>query len=162
MSRDFLESNSENASLLASTMSVIMWAHTVIFERGIAAIAFPEVLYDKRFATLEDGTLVLVPVTAMTGDVVCWLRPDLTTPFVLREKAELLAVSENTIKDFDRPILRDSEPAYSKYTFVGECHIDTPIYSPVQESPLSPPPKPRSTQDDYFGRNHRLETFLIS
>ncbi|KAF7881446.1 hypothetical protein EAF00_011815 [Botryotinia globosa] len=145
-----------------------MWAHTVIIERGIAEIAFPEVLYDRRFATLEGGTLVLVPATAMTGDVVCWLRPDLTTPFVLREKAELPAVSENTIKDFDGPSLRDSEPAYSNYTFVGECHIDTPIYSPVQKSTLSTPPKPHSIQDDYSGMNpgfsnhHTLETFLIS
>lgn len=168
MNGDFLESNGENASLLASTMSVIIWAHTVIFERGIAEIAFSEVLYDRKFATLEDGTLVLVPVTAMIGDVVCWLRPDLTTPFVLREKAKPPAVSENTIKDLDRPGLRDSEPAYCKYNFVGECHIDTPIYSPVQKSTLSPPPKPCSTQDDYFGKNpgfsnnHGIETFLIS
>ncbi|KAF7870163.1 uncharacterized protein EAF02_009353 [Botrytis sinoallii] len=168
MNEDFFYNNWGVASLFASTISLIMWAHAINFEDGIAEMALSEVLYDRRFATLEDGTLVLVPVTAMTGDVVCWLRPDLTTSFVLREKAEPPAVSENTIKDLDRPSLGDSEPEYCKYTFVGECHIDTPIYSTVQKSTLSPPPKPCSTQDDYFGKNpgfsnnHGLETFLIS
>ncbi|KAF5875479.1 uncharacterized protein Bfra_003933 [Botrytis fragariae] len=184
MVNGFFQRNWGNASLFASTMSVIIWAHAVIFEHGKAETAFSEVLYDRRFATLEDGTLVLVPVTAMIGDVVCWLSPDLTTPFVLREKAGPPAISENTIKDLGLPLLRDSEPAYSEYAFVGECHIDTSIYSHGQESTrlnitiprstITKPrstnldTKPRSTQNDYFGQNpglsnhHKLETFLIS
>ncbi|THV48674.1 hypothetical protein BGAL_0234g00140 [Botrytis galanthina] len=134
MNEDFFYNNWGAASLFASTISLIMWAHAVKYEDGIAQMAISEVLYDRKFATLEDGTLVLVPVTAMKGDVVCWLGPDLTTPFVLRRNAEPPTDSENTIKDVHLPLLRYSELVYSKYTFVGECHIDTPIYYYDQES----------------------------
>ncbi|TGO41894.1 hypothetical protein BHYA_0015g00570 [Botrytis hyacinthi] len=168
MNEEFFYNKWEAARLFASTISIIMWAHAVKYEDRIAQIAISEVLYNRKFATLEDGTLLLVPVTAMEGEVVCWLGSDLTTPFVLRRNAEQPTSSENTIKDPYIPLLRDSKLAYPGYTFVGECHIDTPVYDHDQQSTHSAVKNPCSIQDNYFGEvpgfnnRHRVEIFVIN
>ncbi|EMR90991.1 hypothetical protein BcDW1_450 [Botrytis cinerea BcDW1] len=123
------------------------------YEDEIAQMALSEVLYDRRFTTFEGGTLILVPVMDMRGDAICWLNPDLITPFTLRRNVEPPANIENTIQYLSRRSLGDYEPPYLEYAFAGECHIDTPIYSHGQE-PTHPAVKsPCSTQDDSFGEN---------
>lgn len=60
---------------------------------------------------------------------------------------------ESTIRYLYRRSLGDYEPPYLEYAFVGECHIDTPIYSHGQESTHPAVKSPCSTQDDYIGEN---------
>ncbi|KAJ8059325.1 hypothetical protein OCU04_012286 [Sclerotinia nivalis] len=126
---DFFRSSITTASRFASTLSIILWAHAMIDNGEISETIFSEVLYNRKFATLEDGTLTLVPATARKGDVICFLAADLTTPFVLRPKRVRFADLEKENKKYFSGVLEASYYTYSDYTFVGECHIDTPCYT---------------------------------
>ncbi|APA09178.1 hypothetical protein sscle_04g039480 [Sclerotinia sclerotiorum 1980 UF-70] len=128
-SEDFLRSSITTASRLASTLSIILWAHAVIENGEISKTIFSEVLYNRKFATLEDGTLTLVPAAARKGDVICFLAADLTTPFLLRPKRVRFADLEKENKKHLSGVSETSYYTYSDYKFVGECHIDTPCYT---------------------------------
>ncbi|TGO45085.1 hypothetical protein BCON_0424g00020 [Botryotinia convoluta] len=127
----------ECAKALRSTLSVILLAHAVIDQGEKAERICSEVLYNRKFATLDNGTLVLVPATAMEGDIVCLLAPDSTTHFVLRPKCERSAALERENRPLFDAVLGTSKHTYSEYKFVGECHIDTPCED-VKERAIHP------------------------
>ncbi|KAI9648736.1 hypothetical protein NHQ30_003376 [Ciborinia camelliae] len=133
---------------LASTLSLILWAHARIEDDGTPEAIFSQVLYNRKFAILGNGTLALVPATASQGDVVCFLAADLATPFVLRPNTERGASIGTEKAGHFQNVLGESYCEYADYRLIGECHIDTPC---SEKGRL-----PMSSSDVIGWANHKL------
>ncbi|KAL2062480.1 hypothetical protein VTL71DRAFT_6746 [Oculimacula yallundae] len=116
--------------------------HLVLHAITSDSEGYPRFLYGRRFGTLHNGRLVLVPAGAKVGDTVCFFEGDLTLPFLLRLYARKLGFSDEDEEARIAPPFRYEGPI-SHFELVGECIPDElilrsrRILSSMLESELS-------------------------
>ncbi|KAH7317413.1 heterokaryon incompatibility protein-domain-containing protein [Rhexocercosporidium sp. MPI-PUGE-AT-0058] len=83
-------------------------------------------LHGRRFACLKDGTLCLVPASALPGDVACFFFGYKHMPFVVRPMKDFKAPEEGLLSN---PSVLENFPDFEinkvqHCTFVGQCWVD--------------------------------------
>ncbi|KAH7311864.1 heterokaryon incompatibility protein-domain-containing protein [Rhexocercosporidium sp. MPI-PUGE-AT-0058] len=84
---------------------------------------YPHFLRRRRFATMQNGRLVLVPGRAVVGDTSCFFDGDYTTPFLLRPHIPTGAIMDT---EEDLKTIHSIKPSakIGHFQLIGECFID--------------------------------------